>query len=209
MPPACALLAPCQTNASPGNPRAWRGREASAFGVATWITGQDAHVRVSRPRSGALGVPAERSRGVSGRSPVCRGRVRLAALLRRSHAACMLPPCALPDERLARKPPCVARQGSVRLRRCYLDHRPRRARARLAAAKWGSRGPRGAVAWGSGRSPVCRGRVRVAALLRQSHAADPAACSLLVLARRTPRPETTPAALFCSLLDSRQAPVSV
>jgi len=30
--------------------------------------------------------------------------VRLAALLRRSHAACMLPPRAWPDERLARKP---------------------------------------------------------------------------------------------------------
>ena len=45
----------------------------------------------------------------------------------------MLPPCAWPDERLARKPPRVS---------------PRRARARLADAEWGSRrGPRGAVAW--------------------------------------------------------------
>ena len=115
MPPACSLVAPCQTNASPGkpfsdasgfggvaasvtaclaaastraaprtpregyagapgspysaaagralsracprNPSAWRGTEASAFCVASSITRQDAHVRVSRTRSGALGSP--------------------------------------------------------------------------------------------------------------------------------------------------------
>ena len=63
------------------------------------------------------------------------------------------------------------RQGRVRLRRRFLLGESRRARARLAVAEWGTRGPRGAVAWGSGRRPVCRGRARLAVLLRRSHAA--------------------------------------
>ena len=95
-PPGCSLLAPCQTNASPGNP------------LAVWT-----------------------------------------ALLRRSQPAWLLPPRALPDERLARKPPCrldgVASSVTARLaapssrlarrtprqetplpsgRRCFVGHSP-------------------------------------------------------------------------------------
>ena len=187
-PPGCSLLAPCQTNASPGNPLAvWTAllrRSQPAWllppralpderlarkppcrldGVASSVTARLAapSSRLARrtPRQ-ETPLPSGRRCFVGHSPPGCsllapcqtnaspgNPLAVWTALLRRSQPAWLLPPRALPDERLARKPLPSGR-------RCFVGHSPGRAHARPAAAEWGSRGPREAVAWGSGRSPV-------------------------------------------------------
>ncbi len=110
-----------------------------------------AHVRASRTRSGALGVPAERSRGVRGVGPK-----RSRCFVGHMPPGCSLfPPCqtnASPGNRTG--------EGSS-WRSCFPGHSPpRRARARLADAEWGSRGPPRSVRVGCGTQPRLRGPVR-------------------------------------------------